>query len=355
MKKKFKIIGLVLLLFVLYLLFWPVPIDPQIWHPPQAPDMTQGPFQFNDKLKDVKKISIAEFGHGPEDITIDSNGYVYTGLINGKILRFDPDGSNPKVIAETGGRPLGMQFDALGNLIIADAGKGLLSMNLDGEFEVLVNEYNGKKMGVVNDLDIASDGTIYFTDASSKFDVGNYYLDVAEHGLNGSVYAYEPSTKQTTLLLDSLSYSNGVALSPDESSLLINEMSCYRIHQYWLKGPQKGSATLFTENLPGFPDNLSCNGKDIYWVALVNPRNAALDQILPSAFLRKIIIRLPDFLRPSEVKYGIVLGFDLDGNLTHNLQDPEGGFAPITSVNEWQGNLYLGSLTADTWAMLPKP
>ena len=355
MKKALKLIGLLFLIFVLYLLLWPVPIDPQIWHPPVAPDMTQGPYQVNDRLKSVKKISVADFGSGPEDITVDENGYVYTGLMNGKILRFDPDGSNPEVIAETEGRPLGMQFDAHGNLIIADAEKGLLSMNQEGGFITLVREYNGEELGVVNDLDIASDGMIYFTDASSKFDVGNYYLDIAEHGLNGSVYVYDPSTGQANKLMDSLSYANGVALSPDESSLLINELSAYRIHRYWLEGPQKGSTTLFAENLPGFPDNLSCNGKDIFWVALANPRNAALDRILPSSFLRKMIIRLPDFLRPSEVKYGIVLGFDLKGDLIHNLQDPDGGFAPVTSVNEWQGNLYLGSLSADAWAILPKP
>ena len=355
MNNALKYLGPSLAAIILYLLFWPVPINPGSWEPPKAPDMNSGPYKINNRLKDLVRVSVAEFGNGPEDIALDTNGYVYTGLVNGKILRFSPGGSSPQVLAETGGRPLGMQFDASGNLIIADADKGLLSLKPDGSMDLLTQEFEGRKMGLVDDLDIGSDGVIYFSDASWKFGVGRYRDDLLEHGLNGSVYAYHPSSGKTERLMDSLSFANGIALSPDESFLLINETGAYRIHKLWLKGPRKGQADIFADNLPGFPDNLSCNGRDMIWVALANPRNAALDEILPDPLTRKIAYRLPEFLQPAEVKHGMVLGFDLEGNLIHNLQDPDGGFAPVTSVNEWNGKLYLGSLSDDAWAYMPLP
>ena len=146
MKRSLKYVGILLLIILLYLLFWPVPVDPQVWIPPHAPEM-KGEFAVNERLKDMNRISVSSYGAGPEDIAIDSMGNIYTGLLDGKIMKFDRVGRKGSVLADTKGRPLGLQFDTLGNLIVADGEVGLISLSPEGEIKLLTDSFNGKKMG----------------------------------------------------------------------------------------------------------------------------------------------------------------------------------------------------------------
>ncbi len=353
MKKIRRLLGILLLLLLLYLVLWPIDLEPKAWDPPQAPALV-GMYAQNEALKGMAKFPV-ELGHGPEDVAMDSSGYLYAGLENGTIIRTNPDGSEPTVFANTGGRPLGMEFDSTQQLIVADASKGLLSIDNQGFITVLADSYDGEPFTFADDLDIAADGTIYFSDVCTRASWGNYKDELMEHSGTGRLFAYSPTTKQTTLLLDSLQFANGVAVSPDQRSVVVVETGAYRIQRYWLEGPKKGKAEMLIENLPGFPDGVSCNGKDTYWVAIANPRNATLDMLLPYPFLRKIVKRLPEAIQPKPVRYSFVLGLDLEGNVVHNLQDPDGGFAPITSVEEMAGKLYIGSLSEPYFGSINLP
>jgi sugar lactone lactonase YvrE len=104
-----------------------------------------------------------------------------------------------------------------------------------------------------NDLDVAADGTIYFTDASSKFSLTELRADLLEHQPNGRLLSYDPTTKQTRVLLRNLYFANGVAVSPDQSFVLINDTGTYSVRRYWLKGEKAGQSDVFIDNLPGFP------------------------------------------------------------------------------------------------------
>lgn len=347
MKSFLKIFAYILVALLVYLLFYPVNIEPKAWTPPPAPEMS-GVYEPNNKLAAVEKYQTM-YGEGPEDIALDPGGYIYTGLLNGKILRFQPDGSNPIVFAETGGRPLGMAFDTSGNLIVADAEKGLILVDAEGGILPLTTAYKGQPYQFVDDLDIAADGKIYFSDASMGHGVRNWKDDIMAHSETGRLFVFDPVRKHTQLLLGGLNFANGIALGPDDAYVLINETSAYRVIKYWITGPNAGNSEVFIENLPGFPDNLSFNEKDIFWVGMVNPRNTLLDKLLPYPFLRKMVHRLPDAVQPSPVRYGFVLGISEKGEVIHNLQDPAGGMASITSAKEINGSLYLGSLTEPFW------
>ena len=87
------------------------------------------------------------------------------------------------------------------------------------------------------------------------------------------------------------------------------------------------------------------NGKDRFWLALVTPRDGALDKLLPHPFLRKIVARLPKFLQPAPKRYSFVLALDSSGRVIDNLQDgaPE-CFAEIANAVERNGVLYFGSI-----------
>ncbi len=316
-------------------------IDPGQWRPPAAPGLT-GPYEANSDLALDERWEVP--GVGPEDVVVGAGGAVYTGVEDGRILRFLPDGRGPEVIAETGGRPLGVEMDGLGRLIICDADKGLLRLGGDGTLETLVDSFEGSPLRFTNNAAVAADGTIYFSD-SSRFGIGDYRADLLEHRPNGRLLAYEPESGETRLLLDELFFANGVALAEDESFVLVAETASYRIARLWLSGPRAGERDFFVENLPGFPDNLSRGPTGVFWVALPGPRDAMLDWLLPRPRLRALVAKLPERFQPQPKRFGFVVGFDAGGNVVHNLQDPTGAFAMVTGVREHDGWLYAGSLT----------
>ena len=348
-----KIVRYVLILFlilVLYLIAWPIPINPISWTPLPAPELKEK-YAINDYLSSVKIIETEE-SFGPEDIDMDEQGRIYGGFEDGKIIRFSSKGENMEVFADTKGRPLGLDFDNSGNLIVADAKKGLLSIDKKGNIKILVTEINGVPLGFTDDVDVGPDNMIYFTDASEKFRVNNFptsmsasRADLWEHQPYGKIIRYNPSTKKSILLLDSLYFANGIAVSNDGQFLLFNETYDFSVSKYWLEGPKSGIREKIFTNTPGFPDGISTGTNDIFWVAMFTPRNAAADALAPKPFMRKVVYRLPLFIQPAPVRHGFVLGIDSEGNVIYNLQDPsKKSYSPITSVEEENGLLYLGSL-----------
>ena len=345
-----------IVLIIAYLLVYPVPISPAVWDPPPAPTLT-GQYQQNSRLAGVERLSLGTgdsppgAGFAPEDVAIDAEGRgrIYAGLDDGRIMRLQADGTRPDEFSNTHGRPLGLVFDGNGNLIVADAIKGLLSIASDGSASVLSTEADGLRFACTNDLDVGRDGIIYFTDASSKFPLTDFTADILEHQGNGRVLAYDPKTKTTRTLMKDLSFANGVAVSPDQTFLLAVETSSYRVHRFWLSGPKQGQSEIFIDNLPGFPDGISSNGKDKFWLALVTPRDQTLDKLLPYPFLRKVVYRLPKFLQPAPKRYSFVISLDLNGKVVDNLQNPASDcYAQIANVVEHNGSLYFGTIGQST-------
>ena len=341
LKKIGFLILAVLALIIGYFVLWPSPIDPEAWTPPKAPELT-GIYEQNDKLAALE-ILFAGQCDKCEDVAIDSLGKIYGGQLNGDIIEFYQ--GKRRVVANTGGRPLGLDFDLQGNLIVADAGAGLLSINrTSGKITVLTDAYKGKKMIFVDDVEVAADGKMYFSDASNKWGFHDNKLDILEGRGNGLLYEYDPVTRETTLLLDDLRFANGIAVAHDQSYVLVNETGRYRTHRYWLTGPKKGQSDLFIENLPGFPDGISQGEDGLYWLAIVSPRDEGLDAIANSVFLKNVVAKMPAALQPAATHYGFVLGLDGNGNVVHNLQNPAGKFAENTSVQQVGGEIYIGSL-----------
>jgi sugar lactone lactonase YvrE len=347
LKRIFLAIVILVLAVVVYLLVAPVPITPAAWTPPVAPTLT-GEYEQNNRLAHTDRLSLGD-GRSPEDVAIDSGGRIYGGFDDGRIIQLQPDGTQPHVFANTQGRPLGLAFDPTGNLIVADAIKGLLAIDKSGTIKVLVTELDGAKFGCLNDLDVAADGTIYFTEASRKFPMSQFANDILEHQPNGRFLAYDPKTQKTRTIVDSVYFANGVAVSPDQSFVLVNETGLYRVLKVWLTGPKQGQRDVFIDNLPGFPDGISSNGKGKFWLALVTPRDAVFDKILPYPFARKIVYRLPQVLHPAPKRYSFVLGLDENGKVVENLQNGASDcYAEIANVVEHDGVLYFGSIAEST-------
>ena len=351
MKKRYLLLTIFLFL-LLYLFFYPTPINPGSWTAPAAPTMT-GQYAHNQALQATRPF--AHPCYKCEEAAVDSLGRIYGGSEEGEIWQFDNPDAKPEVFVKTKGRPLGMIFDAHENLILADSDYGLFSISPQKEMTLLVDNYQGEKFGFTNDLEIAADGKIYFTDASWKFPVATYKLDLLEHQPNGALYVYDPLHKSTERLLDDLYFANGVAVSPDQQFVLVAETGKFRIKKYWLQGAKKGQAEILIENLPGFPDGISSGTDGIFWIAIVSPRNPLLDKLMDKPFLRKVIVRLPHFMQPAPQPYATVIGIDAMGKVRYNLQDPEGNFSEISNVREANGQLYFGTLGGSTLGVMKRP
>jgi len=356
MKKKAGI-GLVMtiILVLFYFLFWPASPRPVgSFVAPQSPSLTSV-YEANNSLQAVERFGEG-YCLGPEDIAVDTQGRIYAGMADGRIIRLAKDSHSAELIANTGGRPSGMAFDVAGNLIVADSEQGLLLITPKGVITLLTNGASGQPIRLANDLDIAEDGMIYFSDY-------RHYPDYVSDFMDGRpltrLLVYDPRTRITQVLLDDLYAANGVTLGPDDAFVLVNEMTAYRVIRYWLTGPKKGQTDIFIENLPGFPDNITFNGRDIYWLALFTPRSSVMEFLQARPILRGILKPGPLLLVTSIVntrKYGFVLGLDLEGKIVHNLQDTSGNFASqVTSAYEDEGMLYLGNLSDKAVYRIPTP
>lgn len=348
-----------------YFSLWPVPIEPVTWPAPNSPGYT-GAHAENHKLVDLQKIAL-DGETGPEHITIGPDNHLYVPVLSGRILRISQDSGQQHVFAQTGGRPLGMAFDSQGNLIVADAYKGLLSVAPDGTITTLANTVTPEDpIRFADAITIARDGTIYFTDASQRFAPGDHggtmnaaILDVLEQSATGRVLAYSPATKQVRVVATGISFANGIALSHDEQTLFVNESARYRVWKIAksanainVQQPSPHAAILF-DNLPGYPDNLTRGLDGKIWLGLAGQRDG-LDAMAQYPALRKVVWRVPQALWIRPKSYGHVMAFTEDGTIVADLQDPTGKSPVTTGATETAERLYIHNVDGNELGWLKK-
>lgn len=324
----------------------------------------EGALEVNSILTKTQKLYEGDLV-GPGSIA-DSEGTLYTGLADGRIVKLEGD----KVVdvVRTGeqkancgtpeaeaicGRPEGMRFDKYGsNLIVADAYRGLLEVNPKAKtVSTLVSSspgINGRPFRFVNDLDIAEDRTIYFTDTSSKWQRYQHDYSVLEGDNTGRLLAYHPKTGEMEVLIDGLHFASGVQISPEGDYVLVVELGASRIMKYYLKGELKGKSEVFIQNLPGFPDHIRLNSRGGYWLGIATMRTDFFDlmQQYPRAknFIAKVV-SLPWLVTNTAVKYGLLLELDESGNITRSFHDPTGSVIPgyLSEVHDDGDVLFFGS------------
>jgi len=354
-RKTLTIVASLLAAVLLYLLAWPVPIDPVAWQAPADRGLVD-PFEPNKLLQAAAPIDLGPY-EGPEDATLGLDNHVYATTLGGTILRI----RNPRVEAfvDVGGRPLGIEVDADGTLVVANSYSGLQRIGMDGSVTTL---YGGDDADVfANNLAIGPDGVIYFTEASRKFGAKAFgdtmeatLYDVMEHGGHGRVIAFDPATGKTEILLDGLAYANGIAISEAGDFLLIVEMNEYRVLKYWLTGPLQGEHEILLDNLPGFADNLKTGLNGRFWLGFAAPRKAIVDRLSDKPWLRKVVMRLPKPLRPAAELSSHVIAFNGDGEILMDMQDPSARFPTLTGVLETRDNLYLTTLYGNALPVIAK-
>lgn len=283
---------------------------------------------------------------GPEDMAYDrAGGCLYTGCADGWVRRVSVPGGDVEDWVRTGGRPLGVALAGDGGLVVADAYKGLLKVSPDKTVELLTDEADGLKFALTDGVDVAADGTIYFTDASYKHSLAHSKLDLLEARPHGRLMSFDPSKRRTTVLARDLYFANGVAVSPDQNSLIYCETGMRRCARYHIRGDKKGTVEKFIDNLPGLPDNIRYDGEGRYWIALCAGRTLQWDILMKYPFARKLVYIVDKFVTvPQSLKNAGTMSVTLDGEPVSMYTDP--GLALTTGWLKVGKYLYYGSLAS---------
>lgn len=333
-----------------YLGFYPIPLDPIARKAPPFPGL-KGKYQPNTKLAQTTLIPLPS--PGPESIVRHPNGHFFSGLANGDIIQFNALGQEQKIIANTGGRPLGMKIAPSGALIIADQIKGLLLLDSTNQISVLADQYKGETLKFVDDLDISKEGIVYFSNATQR-NPNVVENEAWEQRASGAIFSFDLNTGDLQLIKDKLFFANGIALNDTQDYFVFSETFGFSLSKYWIKGPKSGTLEVFNDRLPGFPDNVTYNN-GIFWVAIPTQRVVEIEPLFEYPFIRSVILRLPAAVRNAVLppRYAMLLGFNEEGEVIYNLQDPGGKYDYVTSVLQIENQLYLGSLKEPTLGIHP--
>lgn len=322
---------------------------------PETGKGSGSPYAMTDRLVGAEAIGLGEV-EGPEDIILDRQGRLYTGDRRGWILRFSgPNFEKLERFARTGGRPLGLAFDKDDNLIVCVSGMGLYGVRPSGEVFKLTDETNrswfklvdDSRLRLTDDLDIAPDGTIYFSEGTTRFDLDRWAVDGLEGRGSGRLVAYSPRTGRTRTLIKNVMFCNGVCVSHDGQSVLYCETFGMRLMRYWIDGPKRGQIEVVIGNLPGAPDNINRASDGGYWLALAGMRVPVCDLAMQfPKFRMHMIKRLPvDEWLIQGMNNGCIVKLDRNAKPVTSYWDPTGEAHPnITSMREDRGFLYIGGL-----------
>jgi sugar lactone lactonase YvrE len=278
------------------------------------------------------------------------DGHLWTGVEDGRILRVDPGTRAVVTVGDTGGRPLGLEPLPDGRLLVCDSRRGLLRLDpATGHIETLVTEV-GTPLVFCSNAAAGSDGTVYFTESSTRWGFEQYRADLIEHSGSGRLFRYGTDGR-VDVVASGFDFANGLVLTQGEQHAVVAETGAYRLTRVDLA---TGAKTTLTDNLPGFPDNLGRGTGGLVWVAMPNPRDPRLDALLPRApWLRKVVWAVPERLQPQPTRTTWVVAVDgTSGRVVRDLQATTDGFAFATGVAEHEGRLYLGSITESAIAVL---
>jgi sugar lactone lactonase YvrE len=287
-------------------------------------------------------------GPGAEDVVVAGRGRdegaVFTGTEDGALWRVSHDGNRIDQVADTGGRPLGIEVDLDGRLLVCDAKRGLLRVNVaNGAIEAVTDRVAGVPMMFCNNAAIASDGTVWFSDTSTRFGVDQWRNDFLQNTRTGRLLRLG-ADGDVDVVLDGLAFANGVALAADESYVAVAETAARTVVRRWLTGSRAGERDFLVADLPGYPDNIARGSDGLIWVSLASPRDPLAERIQKGPkILRRSVTRIPEALQPKPKRTVRARAYDDTGRLVHDLDIATDRYHMVTGVREHDGRVWLGS------------
>ncbi|MEZ5719458.1 MAG: SMP-30/gluconolactonase/LRE family protein [Burkholderiaceae bacterium] len=139
-----------------------------------------------------------------------------------------------------------------------------------------------------DDLDIAPDGRVFFSEATTRYEMHEWPVDSLRHAATAASSRYDPVPTRRTVLRNLL-FPNGIAIASDGQSFLLRDLGCTVKRYFRFDGPRSGQTETVIANLPGYPDNINRASDGNYWLALVGMRTPSFDLALRTPLFRKRI------------------------------------------------------------------
>jgi len=218
-------------------------------------------------------------------------GYLlFSDIHNNRRMKYAP-GEGVTLFQEPTNRANGLTRDLQGRIIACEHdSRRVTRQEPDGSMTVVANSFQGRRLNRPNDVVVKSDGCIYFTDPWTS-PLAAEQWDLTFSG----VYRVTPDLGTLTLLVDDFILPNGLAFSPDESVLYINDSRRGHIRAFEVQPNgtlAKASDRVFvdlTGTEPGVPDgmkvdvegNVYCGGSGGLWI--MDPNGTKLGRIVHGA------------------------------------------------------------------------
>jgi gluconolactonase len=199
----------------------------------------------------------------------DHRCLLWSDIPNNRIMRWDEASGAITTFRSPSNNANGHTRDRQGRLISCEhLTRRVTRTEYDGLITVLIDEFDGKPLNAPNDVVVAADGSVWFSDPGYGI-MSDYEGRRAELELPTAVYRLDPDDFRAQPVIRDLDRPNGLCFSPDESLLyVVDSGSTPRsIHVYDVSAGVVESGRLFADMSPGGPDGVRCDTDGNLWVA----------------------------------------------------------------------------------------
>jgi gluconolactonase len=225
--------------------------------------------QFRLPLASVEQLaSGCRWSEGP--VYVGDGRYVlWSDIPNDRILKWEEETGAVSVFRKTSNNANGNTRDRQGRLVSCEhRGRRVIRTEYDGSTTVLMNHYQGHRLNSPNDVVVKSDGSVWFTDPVFGI-LGYYEGERADPELPPSVYRIDGRTGETSIVADDVEGPNGLAFSPDESTLYVvasRAQPTRKILAYDVVGDTRlTNPRVFIDAGPGTPDGFRVDVHGNLW------------------------------------------------------------------------------------------
>ncbi len=164
----------------------------------------------------------------------------------------------------------GNALDHEGRIVACSHGnRAIIRQDHDGEWRILADRYQGKRLNSPNDITVKSDGTLWFTDPPFGLTQANQGCGGEQEQPGSYVYRFDPASGEIEAVITEMTRPNGLVFSPDERHLYVSDTSAFedpglyhdiRIYEV-VDGRRAVNGRIFTVVDPGQPDGLCVDAK----------------------------------------------------------------------------------------------
>jgi gluconolactonase len=198
----------------------------------------------------------------------DARCVLWSDIPNDRVLRWDEETGAVTVFRKPSNNTNGNTRDRQGRLVSCEhRGRRVVRTEYDGSITVLMDGFDGKRLNSPNDVVVASDGAIWFTDPMFGL-LGYYEGEKAESELRPAVWRIDPHSGRPQMMTDEIDGPNGLAFSPDEKTLYVvasRAMPTRKILAYDVSGTRLSNGRTFIDAEGGTPDGFRVDVDGNLW------------------------------------------------------------------------------------------